>query len=172
MKYFSYIVLLFSVLLIHVSCEVISDKQPSYEDTSIVKVGDKAPDFEVISLDNQPLMLPNGTPTLLILFSHTCPDCQNMMGDLQEWLNKNEGEHNIIAISRGGTTEDITAFRDEYSLTFSIAADENAEIYYKYATMYVPRCYVINGEGIIEYITYEYLSGDVDALMTKLNEIK
>lgn len=171
MKYFSYIALLFSVLLTNVSCEIIADELPTYEETSIVRVGDEAPEFTIESIDGEWLAMPCNEPTLLILFSHTCPDCQKLMGDLQEWLNGDDEEHNIIAISRGGTTEEIAAFRDEHKLGFKLAADEDAEIYYKYATMYVPRCYVVDSNGMVRLMTYEYQSGDVEKLMSELKKL-
>lgn len=171
MKYLSYIILTLSVLSIATSCEIVSEELPSYDETSIVRKGDKAPAFEVESIAGELLRLPEDEPSLLILFSHTCPDCKNMMNDLQEWLNNSAKRYNIVAISRGGTTEDIIAFRDRNNLEFPIAADEKAEIYYKYATMYVPRCYVIDSDGIIRFMTYEYTSGDVEVLMSELEKL-
>lgn len=172
MRHFAFIALLLSVLLTNTACSTIADELPSYAKTSVVNIGDKAPNFAIESIDGQLLTMPNGETTLLILFSHTCPDCRNMMSDLQTYLNNNDFEGRIIAISRGGTHSEIASFRDELGITFAIAADEQAEIYYKYATMYVPRCYVIDGEGTIRHITYEYKSGDVDFLMEKLSNTK
>lgn len=172
MKYFAYIILLISTLSISTSCSLIVNEEPSYAETSIANIGDKAPNFTIESIDGQLLTMPCGEMTLLILFSHTCPDCRNMLSDLQQWLNNEEVNHPIIAISRGGTHEEITAFRDELGLTFAIAADRAAEIYYKYATRYVPRCYIIDGEGIIRHMTYEYQEGDVATLIENLNNTK
>lgn len=172
MRHFTYITLLLSILLTQGSCSIIADELPSYAETSIVNIGDKAPDFTIESIDGQLLTMPNGETTLLILFSHTCPDCRNMMSDLQAYLNDKGANQRIIAISRGGTRNEIASFRDELGLTFDIAADEDTEIYYQYATMYVPRCYVIDSDGVIRHITYEYKSGDVDILMEKLSNTR
>jgi peroxiredoxin len=94
-----------------------------------------------------------------------------MMSDLQTYLNNNDAEGRIIAISRGGTHSEIASFRDELGITFAIAADEQAEIYYKYATMYVPRCYVVDSNGMVRLMTYEYQSGDVEKLMSELKKL-
>lgn len=172
MRHYTHIALLISILFAVISCEVITDKLPSYAETSLVKVGDKAPHFTIESIDGEMLTMPCEVPTLLILFSHTCPDCQNMMRDLQAHLDTTQEEPKIIAISRGGTREEITAFREEYGLRFPIAADETKEIYYDYATMYVPRCYVIDSQGTIQHVTYEYAEGDIDTLMGQLKHTK
>lgn len=154
------------------SCNVIEEDLPSYTETSLVDVGDRAPGFEVESLDGEMLRIPNGETTLLILFSHTCPDCRDMMCDLQEHLNSSDREYNIMAISRGGSNEDILAFRDEHKLQFPIAADSAKQIYYAYATMYVPRCYIVDSDGIIRYQTYEYATGDIALLINKYEELE
>lgn len=152
-------------------CEAINEELPSYDATSEVRVGDAAPAFTIASLDGTELTMPNVEPTLLILFSHTCTDCENMMSDLQQYLDSKESNFNIMAISRGGTTQEIKSFVDELNLTFMVAADESKEIYYKYAEMYVPRCYVVDADGVIHYMTYEYQTGDVDRLIAELNTV-
>lgn len=150
-------------------CETINDELPSYDATSKVRVGDVAPAVTITSLDGTELTMPNGVTTLLILFSHTCPDCKNMMSDLQQYLDSNESNFNVMTVSRGGTTQEIKSFVGELNLTFKVAADESKEIYYKYAEMYVPRCYVVDADGVIRYMTYEYQTGDVDRLIAELN---
>lgn len=158
-------------MMLGVGCDIIGEELPSYEETSIVGVGDQAPEFSIEALDGITLQMPNGEPTLLILFSHTCPDCKNMMTDLQRYISANSTEREIMAISRGGEAAEVEAFREEHNFTFKIAADQGAEIYYKYATMYVPRCYIIDSNGTIRHITYEYSTGDIEKLMAKLNNI-
>lgn len=154
------------MLCVSVGCEsIVTEELPSYEDTSLVSIGERAPNFKIEALDGNMLTIREGEVSLLILFSHTCPDCINLMSDLQQYIDAG-GEHpSIIAVSRGGTREQIEEFAAEHNLTFPIAADEQKDIYYQYATMYVPRCYIIDNEGIIRYITYEYRDGDIDTLM-------
>ena len=158
---------------IFAGCGAINEELPSYADTSIISVGDTAPDFEATLLNGESITLSalRTSEVLLILFSHTCPDCKNMMTDLQRYISANGTEREIMAISRGGEAAEVEAFREEHNFTFKIAADQGAEIYYKYATMYVPRCYIIDSNGTIRHITYEYSTGDIEKLMAKLNNI-
>lgn len=155
-----------------VGCQAIVEELPSYEETSIVDVGDMAPGFEIEALDGTVLRMPNGEPTLLILFSHTCPDCKRMMSDLQNELSNTALEYNIMAISRGGEKYEVEAFVAENNLQFRVAVDVDATIYYQYAKMYVPRCYVIDANGNVCFVTYEYQKGDIDSLLTQLNMLK
>lgn len=152
-------------------CEAINEELPSYQQSSKVRVGDLAPMFKIEALDGTELTMPSQEPTLLILFSHTCPDCRNMMSDLQQYLRSNALSYNVMAISRGGTSDEIMAFVEECNLAFKVAADESKEIYYQYADMYVPRCYVIDVDGVIRFMTYEYQPDDIPQLITELNKL-
>lgn len=157
-------------LAIMAGCESVIEELPSYEESSIVHVGDPAPPFEICSIDGDTLVMPTQRATLLILFSHTCSDCQHLMTDLQQSIGDGEHGYNIMAISRGGTQQEIEAFRNEYELRFPIAADEDKSIYSMYATMYVPRCYVVDQQGIVRFVTFEYEAGDVDRLLAELSK--
>jgi peroxiredoxin len=145
------------------SCETINDPLPSYSETSIVGVGDEAPSFSTISTDGEILTIGpgNNTYTLLILFSHTCPDCQGLLDELHKELNTTVLPPQIIAISRGGTEQEISQYKAEHHYTIPMVADSSKEIYLKYATMYVPRCYIIDNENIIRCTSYEYQKGDI-----------
>jgi hypothetical protein len=70
----------------------------------------------------------------------------------------------IIAASRGGTLDDIRAYRAENGFSFRMVADESTNIYYLYAEAYVPRCYLIDMHGVVQFMTYEYTPGDVEFL--------
>lgn len=153
------------------SCESINDNLPSHFESSIIKIGDKAPTFEIMSIDNHPLSIPVAKPALLILFSHTCPDCKALLDELQEHLNSDSLLPTIIAISRGGEVEEITSFRDTNGYSIDMAADTESRIYYQYATMYVPRCYLIDSEGIVRFMTYEYTEGDIEQIVNQYNAL-
>lgn len=152
-----------------VGCDIISDELPSYEETSIVNVGDNAPVFSIETIDGE-LVTVGGVrdaSTLLILFSHTCPDCKNLLDALQRIINSGVVPPRILAVSRGGSLEEIVAFREENDYTFTMAANADRSIYSLYATMYVPRCYVIDSEGVVRFVTFEYSEGDVDRLFAE-----
>ena len=63
-----------------------------------------------------------------------------------------------IAVSRGGSPEDIEAYMNLHSYTFDAIADGDAAIYRLYATTYVPRTYLITRQGLVEFTTIEYSS--------------
>jgi peroxiredoxin len=148
-----------------VACNIIDDPLPTYDQTSIIAVGDRAPEFSIESLDGNMLTIPNGETTLLILFSHTCPDCKGLFDELQTCILEGDDTPRIVAVSRGGSSEEISDFRATNNYSFDMAADSDKHIFYQYATMYVPRCYIIDTDGVVQYVTCEYTSGDIDRIM-------
>ena len=165
-------VLLVALFIVVSACGTINDELPSYAETSSVNVGDMAPEFSATTLDGELVRVggESSVPTLLILFSHTCPDCKNLLTALQREIDGGKVEHRIIAVSRGGSEAEIGEYRHENRFTFPLVADGQAEVYYKYATMYVPRCYVIDCDGVVRFVTFEYREGDVDELMEQMTK--
>lgn len=149
--------LLFAVCM--VACGTINEELPTYEESSIINVGDYAPDFSATTLsgDNFSLSAHEGDIVLLILFSHTCPDCKSLFDDVMLYKSQIEALNTtIIAVSRGGRAEDIETYMNLHNYTFDAIADGDATIYQLYATTYVPRTYLINHQGLVEFTTIEY----------------
>lgn len=151
-----------------VGCSVFDDPLPSYSDTSIVNVGDRAPHFVVESIEGELLSVAGESDpaTLLVLFSHTCPDCKALLDAIQKRINDGVVPPRIVAVARGGEEVEIREFVQQNGYTFPIAANPDAEIYYQYATMYVPRCYVIDNEGYVQYISFEDSANNIDTLFS------
>ena len=148
-------------------CETISEELPSYDETSIVKVGDVAPQFEIQSIDNQILKLPDNEPSLLILFSPLCPDCKALLDELHASLDAGVSLPKIIAIARDGSAEELREYRNKNGYFIDMAEDAEKSVYYQYATMYVPRCYLIDSQHVVRYMTYEFTAGDVAKIVNE-----
>lgn len=161
-------------LISAMACNAIEEELPSYTETSLVMEGDIAPYFCIESIDGERWSLSElrGETILLILFSHTCPDCKALFDELQQSIDSNITLPYVIAISRGGETQEIATYRTTNGYTIDMAADTEKEIYYRYATMYVPRCYLIDGDGIIQYMTYEYNEGDIARITDKFRDLQ
>lgn len=150
-------------------CDVI-EELPTYEQSSLVKVGDEAPTFSATLIDGTAISLEDyrGEYVTLILFSHTCPDCKRLLDDLHlgepptsEWTQSNDTTSKILTIGRDATPQQLIEFCRENNYTVAMAADENRAIFNLYATTYVPRVYIINPQGIIEKM---YIESDTQEL--------
>lgn len=151
--------ILLCVATIVALCSCIGEEDEyTYENTSIVKVGDKAPDFTVELLSGEKITLSSlqEKALMLIFFSTGCPDCQAQFAEMQRLVSQPEPHFRIIAISRAESRETTAAFIQKYGLNIDVGIDPDRSIYDKYATRFVPRNYLIDSFGEIKALTVEY----------------
>ena len=167
-------VLLFvvGILVGGVACGAINEDLPTYEATSIVEVGDEAPDFTIALLDGRDVTLSElrEESVLLIFFSHTCPDCKALFEDIKAARADIEAHGvRVVAISRGGEEAEVREYADTNGFWFDVAVDGDCAVYNLYATMYVPRAYMLDKRGVVVCATVEYASGHVAELLASVN---
>ena len=149
------------VTMVMNGCGTITEELPTYEQTSIIGIGDMAPDFTATTIQGETITLSklDAEATLLVLFSHTCPDCKALLDDMNGVLTDIEAlSARVIAIAREGNRADIEEYMMKNGYRFDVVVDNNREIYNTYATMYVPRTYLIDNKGIVVHTTVEYKS--------------
>ena len=133
--------------------------QDDLESTTLVHAGDKAPDFTVEMLDGRSVTLSElqGKPVLLIFWATWCPPCREELSHLQEGVIDLFGDKiTVLPISRGEKRETVEGFLDKMGYTFPVGLDGDQSIYKKYASNYIPRCFVINAKGVVEYAGVGY----------------
>lgn len=170
-----YAISMATMILLATGCEAINEELPSYEETSIVTCQEQAPDFTTTLLSGESITLSNlrGQVVLLIFFSHTCPDCKALLDDLKAANEEMEALGvRIVAIAREGTKNEIEGYLSTNGYSFDTAIDNNREIYNLYATMYVPRCYLIDKEGMVVATTVEYQPDHVPTLLSQIETLE
>lgn len=169
-----FILITLPALLCSVACGTIVEDLPTYEQTSIVVEGDTAPDFTATLIDGRSIALSDmrGDMVLLIFFSHTCPDCKNLFEDLHDSKEEFDATNTqILTISRGSTVSEVEEYFAANGYTFDCAVDANKSIYSLYATMYVPRTYLINREGVVDLTTVEYSPSHIEQLLSRASQL-
>ena len=164
-------VLFLLVAICFAACGTIGEEYPTHEESSVVGVGDVAPDFTVELLGGERVTLSElrGEVVLLVLFSHECPDCKMLMDDMQAARDDfDDWGVRILAIERDGSVEDVETYMASHGYDFDVAVDDNRAIYNLYATMYVPRTYLIDSEGIIVHATIEYDASYVARILSAI----
>ena len=164
-------VLFLLVAICFAACGTIGEEYPTHEESSVVGVGDVAPDFTVELLGGERVTLSElrGEVVLLVLFSHECPDCKMLMDDMQAARDDfDDWGVRILAIERDGSAEDVETYMASHGYDFDVAVDDNRAIYNLYATMYVPRTYLIDSEGIIVHATIEYDASYVAQILSAI----
>lgn len=146
--------------------QVIEDL-PSYEESSLVKEGDKAPLFSATLLDGTVVSLADyqGEYVMLILFSHTCPDCRMLLDELQGLINSEVQMPSILAVGRDATEEELLVYSSKHGYSIPMTSDASRSIFNLYATTYVPRVYLIDSGGYIVKMFIEYELHYLDELI-------
>lgn len=146
-----------------------TEQQDDIEATTLIHAGDMAPDFTVEMLDGSSVTLSKlqGKPTLLIFWATWCPPCREELSHLQEGVIDVFGDKiNVLPISRGEKRSVVEGFLDKMGYTFAVGLDGDQSIYRKYATNYIPRCWVIDSKGEVVYAGVGY----DEAIAAEVNE--
>jgi peroxiredoxin len=146
--------------------------------SSLVKVGDIAPDFTCQTLSGKAFSLSGETGKVVLVnfFATWCGACVQEMPHLEKELFQKYAKENaftLIALGREHEAQELKKFAKENSLTFPIAPDSKREIYGKYAQQYIPRNVVIGKDGRIKLMSVGYTeSGFQEIIQTIETELK
>jgi peroxiredoxin len=132
-------------------------EQDDLAETTLINVGDEAPNFSVEMLDGSTVTLSalRGQKVLLIFWATWCPPCRQEMSHLQEVIDANP-DVVVLPISRGEKRDVVEAFLQKMGYTFPVGLDVEQTIYRKYASNYIPRSFVIDGNGKVVYVGVGY----------------
>ena len=131
--------------------------QDDIEATTLIKKGDKAPDFTVEMVSGEKITLSKlkGKVVLINFWATWCPPCRQEMTHVQkEIIDHFKGQDFVfLPISRGEKKEVVEAFREKQGYTFPMGLDPTQEIYKKYASNYIPRNFVVGKDGKVIYVS-------------------
>jgi peroxiredoxin len=131
-----------------------SEQQSSGENLGGLKVGEKAPDFTLQTLDGQTVTLSDlqGKKVLLNFWATWCPPCKKEMPDMQKYYAESGDDIVILAVNID-PENDVQAFINEMQLTFPILLDSQSAkkpISDVYAVISIPTSYFIDSTGVIQ----------------------
>jgi peroxiredoxin len=129
----------------------------SNDSSGFIEVGDKAPNYTLLDLDERSVSLTDfrGHPVIMNLWATWCAPCRIEMPALQEAKEKHLEQGLIILALNQGESADVARsyFYDEMGLTFTPLQDENITVAAMYGGMNVlPTTYFIDREGIVSAI--------------------
>ena len=131
------------------------DEQAEVEATTLVKVGQVAPDFSVEILDGRTIKLSElrGKVVMLCFWATWCPPCRQEMAHLQEGVIDHFAGKDLVVlpISRGEQRDVVEKFIADNGYTFGVGLDPERAIYDLYASNFVPRTFIINKRGKVVY---------------------
>ena len=139
-----------------------------------LKVGDIIPDFEVVMNDGSIVddeMLKESV-SVVMLFHTSCPDCQQVLPEMQKIYAKYAPSGvNIALISREESGSSIDAFWKENGFDMPYSAQTSRDVYEMFARERIPRVYICEKGGIIRYIFTDNPNPSYDDLRSSLESI-
>lgn len=126
-------------------------------------VGDRAPDFELTTLEGDVVSLSDyeGSPVMINFWATWCPPCRAEMPDMEQFHQNTAIE--ILAINLTQTEESdeqVQEFIDQYELTFPILMDEAIEVALLYQIQPIPTSIFLDAERTIQFVAYGALTYD------------
>ena len=129
------------------------NNRPTPEQATIVKDGQKAPNFEVQMFDGSTVKLSDlkGKVVLLNFWATWCPPCRAELARVEkDIIEKFKGQDFVfLPVSRGEKRETVAAFREKMGYTFPMGLDPDGLVYAEYAQTYIPRNFRLNKEGVV-----------------------
>ncbi|MCG8580775.1 MAG: TlpA family protein disulfide reductase [Bacteroidales bacterium] len=130
------------------------------DEADVVKVGDVAPEFTVITPDgNVSTADLKGKVVLINFFATWCPPCVKELPVLEKevWKPfKDNDDFVLLVIGREHTPEELKKFASDKGLDLPFCPDEGREIFSQFARQSIPRNYIINKGGKIVYASKGY----------------
>ncbi len=119
--------------------------------------GEKAPDFQLTTLDGKAVTLSDyqGQKVILNFWATWCPPCKAEMPHMQKYFEEQAEKENVVILAVNLTTADkglekIKQFVEEYELEFSIPMDDKGAVGATYQAMSIPTSYMIDTTGRIQ----------------------
>ena len=160
------------ILLIVLSLTISCIRDKKMNNNIDVEEGDRIPQFSAVGIDGSNFNSASftGKRSLLVLFVTTCPDCQRELPVINRIYDivKDNPDILVLGISRG---EDRSVIQDYWAdAGFSIPAylDPDRSVFDKFANSTIPRIYIIDENGIVEWMAIEKLEITEEALLAKL----
>ena len=143
------IVAIISAVMIVSGC--IKEKQTGAD----LRVGDTIPDFEVVMNDGRLVTdeILKETVSVVMFFHTSCPDCQQVLPEMQKIYDEYHSENVSFAIiSREDPESNIVSFWGQKGLEMPYSAQNDRSVYELFAQTRIPRVYICEKGGKIRYI--------------------
>lgn len=128
---------------------VVQDKQET------LKVGAKAPDFQVVDLEGETFRLSDykGEGVVLNFWGTWCAPCKREFPAMErQYKHFEQLGVNLIAINIEQTDLEVQAYVKNMGMTFPVAIDKTRSILNAYSVKPLPTTILINQEGIVERV--------------------
>lgn len=166
--------LLLALFTLFVGVDCASAQDEEIAKTTLVKVGDAAPDFTVTMFDGNEVTLSKlkGKVVLVNFWATWCPPCREELIHVEKEIIKAfEGQEFVfLPISRGEKRETVEKFRKKMGYSFPMGLDPDQSIFNKFASNYIPRNFLIGKDGKIAFISVGFDEAEFQALIAEIKK--
>ena len=163
--------LLAAAMLLASSC-ITEGKHVSIDESNLVNVGQKLPDFTVSltsGLDVTTTSL-TGRPSVIVLFNTECSDCRRELPVVQQLYEEYADRVSFLCISREQGQEEVMQYWSENHLTLPVAPQDDRRVFSLFALRSIPRVYVSDASLTVrtvfaERVNEKRLRATIDELL-------
>jgi peroxiredoxin len=144
---------------------LISMASSQIDNTTLTKIGDKAPAFSCTMIDGQSfdLIKMKGRIVLINFFATWCGPCNSELPVLQKniWEKyKNNKSFSLIILGREHNAKEVSDFVKTKGFTMPFAPDPERGIFKLYATQSIPRNVIVGKDGKIIFQSIGYTEAE------------
>jgi len=120
----------------------------------IVKVGDRAPEVRLQSMDGRTVSLADyrGKVVLVHFWATWCPPCVEEIPTIERFYQQVMGaDIEVLAVSVDDSANALKTFLEKNKVHFPVLRDPGQKAAGSYGTLKFPETYVIGRDGIVRY---------------------
>jgi len=139
------------ILILVILAAVVFTVYEVVQDRSNVSVGEKAPDFELKTMDGQIVKLSDlkGQGVLLNFWGTWCDPCKEEMPAINKAHKQNIKGVKILAINIQESPSIVKKFYESYHLDFTTVLDKTGKVKHKYHVSNIPSTFLIDKNGVV-----------------------
>ena len=153
-------------------------KSQEEKESTLVSIGDDAPDFSVTMMDGTNVKLSDlrGKVVLLNFWATWCPPCLKELHEIPDpVINRFKNEEFVfLPISRGEKPEVVQKKIDQFvakGIILNSGLDPERKIYSLYAKEMIPRNFLIDQDGKIVYLSIGFDENSLPTLVSKIEKL-
>ena len=161
---------LLSILLIF------SGNSKGQDEATLVKVGDKAPNFTIESENGKTKQLSDlkGKVVWINFFATWCPPCRQELPHLQKEVYdklKSNPNFELIILGREHSWEEINKFKTDNKFNMPFYPDLGRKVFSLYANQNIPRNFIIDKEGKIAVASTGFSEKEFEEIIDKVEKL-